>query len=213
LILRPKVLLLDEPLGALDKKLREEMQIELRLLQRQVGITFVFVTHDQEEALSMSDRIAVMHKGKVVQVAGPKELYESPSSVLVASFIGNINLIDATVKGMEDGLVVLESQGLGVVKVPVSDGSLSVGAKAVIAVRPEKLEVFSHKPTGGSFVEAKMGPAAYLGDRSHYQVVLPGRAQPLSVAAQNYSRTEERFEAGQSVYVTWAPEALLVFKA
>jgi spermidine/putrescine ABC transporter ATP-binding subunit len=211
LILRPKVLLLDEPLGALDKKLREDMQIELRQLQRQVGITFVFVTHDQEEALSMSDRIAVMHKGKVAQIASPKDLYESPNSILVASFIGNINLIDATVKNVSGGTATLDSQGLGTVAAAAN--GLGAGAKAVIAVRPEKLEVFSHKPASGAFVPAKMGPAAYLGDRSHYQVVLPGRAAPISVAAQNYSRTEERFEAGQDVFLTWTPESLLVFPA
>jgi spermidine/putrescine transport system ATP-binding protein/putrescine transport system ATP-binding protein len=211
LILRPKVLLLDEPLGALDKKLREEMQIELRQLQRQVGITFVFVTHDQEEALSMSDRIAVMHKGKVAQIAGPKDLYESPNSVLVASFIGNINLIDATVKNVSGGMATLDAQGLGTVAAPANGAA--AGAKVTVAVRPEKLEVFSSKPASGAFVQAKMGPAAYLGDRSHYQVMIEGRKTPISVAAQNYSRTEERFEAGQTVFLTWAPESLLVYPA
>jgi spermidine/putrescine transport system ATP-binding protein/putrescine transport system ATP-binding protein len=211
LILRPKVLLLDEPLGALDKKLREEMQIELRQLQRQVGITFVFVTHDQEEALSMSDRIAVMHKGKVAQIAAPKDLYESPNSVLVASFIGNINLIDAKVKAVSGGVATLDSVGLGTVTAPAN--GLAAGANAVIAVRPEKLEVLSAKPTSGAFIAAKMGPAAYLGDRSHYHVVVQGRSAPISVAAQNYSRTEERFEPGQAVFLTWSPEALIVFPA
>jgi spermidine/putrescine transport system ATP-binding protein/putrescine transport system ATP-binding protein len=213
LILRPKVLLLDEPLGALDKKLREEMQIELRQLKRQVGITFVFVTHDQEEALSMSDRIAVMHKGKVAQIASPKDLYESPNSVLVASFIGNINLLDARVTAVEGGRLKLEAQGLGAVSAAAPAGGPAAGAKAVIAVRPEKLEIFAAKPASGDWVEAKMGPAAYLGDRSNYQVMLPGRAHPVSVAAQNYSRTEERFEAGQSVYLTWSPDSLLVYPA
>jgi spermidine/putrescine transport system ATP-binding protein/putrescine transport system ATP-binding protein len=213
LVLRPKVLLLDEPLGALDKKLREEMQIELRQLQRQVGITFVFVTHDQEEALSMSDRIAVMHKGKVAQIAAPKDLYESPNSVLVASFIGNINLIDATVSSADGGRMTLESQGLGTVTVAAAGGVPAKGKKAVIAIRPEKLEIFAARPSSGPCVEAKLGPAAYLGDRSHYQVVLPGRKAPISVAAQNYSRTEERFDPGQTVYLTWAPESLLIYPA
>jgi spermidine/putrescine transport system ATP-binding protein/putrescine transport system ATP-binding protein len=212
LILRPKVLLLDEPLGALDKKLREEMQIELRQLQRQVGITFIFVTHDQEEALSMSDRIAVMHKGKVAQIAAPKELYESPNSVLVASFIGNINLLAAKVRGMDGALLVLDAQGLGEVRAAPPAGGMSPGAPATVAVRPEKLEVLAAKPAQGPFVEATMGPAAYLGDRSHYHVMLPGRAVPVSVAAQNYSRTDDRFDPGQKVYLSWSPEALIVFK-
>ena len=211
LILRPKVLLLDEPLGALDKKLREEMQIELRQLQKQVGITFVFVTHDQEEALSMSDRIAVMHKGKVAQIASPKDLYESPNSVLVASFIGNINLIDATVKSASGGTAILDTAGLGTVTAPAN--GVAAGTKVTIAVRPEKLEVFSAKPATGMSIAAKMGPAAYLGDRSHYQVYLAGRKTPVSVAAQNYSRTEERFEAGQDVFLAWTQESLLVYPA
>lgn len=211
LILRPKVLLLDEPLGALDKKLREEMQIELRQLQKQVGITFVFVTHDQEEALSMSDRIAVMHKGKVAQIASPKDLYETPNSVLVASFIGNINLIDATVKNVSGGMATMDAQGFGTIAAPAN--GVVAGAKVTIAVRPEKLEVHSAKPATGPFVKATMGPAAYLGDRSHYQVMIPGRAAPMSVAAQNYSRTEERFESGQAVYLNWTPESLLVYPA
>jgi spermidine/putrescine transport system ATP-binding protein/putrescine transport system ATP-binding protein len=187
------------------------MQIELRQLQKQVGITFVFVTHDQEEALSMSDRIAVMHKGKVAQIAGPKDLYESPNSVLVASFIGNINLIDATVKSVSGGVATLDAPGFGTVTAPAN--GVAAGAKAIIAVRPEKLEVYSARPANGPVVQAKMGPAAYLGDRSHYHVMVSGRSAPISVAAQNYSRTEERFEAGQTVYLTWTPESLLVYPA
>jgi spermidine/putrescine transport system ATP-binding protein/putrescine transport system ATP-binding protein len=145
LIKRPKVLLLDEPLGALDKKLREEMQIELRQLQKEVGITFVFVTHDQEEALSMSDRIAVMGKGVVLQIAGPKDLYEAPNSVEVASFIGNINLIEATVRAINGDEVTLEGPGFGQFKAPATDG-LKVGQKITAAVRPEKLSLTGSKP-------------------------------------------------------------------
>ncbi|HAH09030.1 MAG TPA: Fe3+/spermidine/putrescine ABC transporter ATP-binding protein, partial [Alphaproteobacteria bacterium] len=211
LILQPKVLLLDEPLGALDKKLRDEMQIELRLLQRRVGITFVFVTHDQEEALSLSDRIAVMHKGKVAQIASPKELYESPNSILVASFIGNINLIAGRVRAQSGEDVTVEAEGLGTVVVTSPGKTCSAGSEVTLAVRPEKLEVYSSRPVSGPVAEGRMGPAAYLGDRSNYQVMLNNRTTPLAVSAQNYSRTEERFEAGQAVFVTWAPDALLLF--
>jgi spermidine/putrescine transport system ATP-binding protein/putrescine transport system ATP-binding protein len=212
LILRPKVLLLDEPLGALDKKLREEMQVELRALQRRVGITFVFVTHDQEEALSMSDRIAVMSKGKVVQIASPKELYESPFSIEVASFIGSINLIAATVKAAEGQRLTLEAQGLGTVQAHARSGdAFAAGAQVMIAIRPEKLEISGSKPASGPNAAGTMGVFSYLGDRSHYQITLKGRAEPLAVAAQNYSRTDERFEPGQTVYVSWSPDALIVF--
>jgi ABC-type Fe3+/spermidine/putrescine transport system ATPase subunit len=105
----------------------------------------------------------------------------------------------------------LDAQGLGTVAAPANGAA--AGAKVTVAVRPEKLEVFSSKPASGAFVQAKMGPAAYLGDRSHYQVMIEGRKTPISVAAQNYSRTEERFEAGQTVFLTWAPESLLVYPA
>ncbi|MDC0343759.1 ABC transporter ATP-binding protein, partial [bacterium] len=119
LILKPKVLLLDEPLGALDKQLREQMQLELRALQRQVGITFVFVTHDQEEALTLSDRIAVMSGGQVLQVDTPSGLYETPKNREVASFIGNMNFFRGTVRRNGAAMGAVETEGLGVIPVPL----------------------------------------------------------------------------------------------
>ena len=211
LIKRPKVLLLDEPLGALDKKLREEMQIELRALQKSVGITFVFVTHDQEEALSMSDRIAVMGKGIVLQIAAPKELYEAPSSVEVASFIGNINLIPATVKAA-GGETTLESPGFGQFKAPTLDG-IKAGDKITAAIRPEKLSLTASKP-GGAFVEGSIKASAYLGDRSQYHVFVKGRETPLYVAAQNVDRgLSAGFDASKPVYVGWDPASLILLKS
>jgi spermidine/putrescine transport system ATP-binding protein/putrescine transport system ATP-binding protein len=133
LIRRPKVLLLDEPLGALDKKLREEMQIELRQLQRTVGITFVFVTHDQEEALTMADRVAVMGKGKLVQVDTPSALYESPANIEAAEFIGNINLLSGTVETAGQNILIDAGQA-GRLNVPVGQSPVHPGDKVALAV-------------------------------------------------------------------------------
>jgi ABC-type Fe3+/spermidine/putrescine transport system ATPase subunit len=211
LVKRPKVLLLDEPLGALDKKLREEMQIELRQLQKTVGITFVFVTHDQEEALSMSDRVAVMFKGKVLQIAGPKDLYERPGNVEVASFIGTINLFDATVKAM-NGEATLQSAGLGEFRAP-SIEALKVGDKITAAIRPEKLNLTGAKPGSGAFVEGRIQAAAYLGDRSHYQVHIKGREAPIAVAAQNVDgAAASGFDPAKPVYVTWDAKSVILLR-
>ena len=212
LVKRPKVLLLDEPLGALDKKLREEMQIELRQLQKSVGITFVFVTHDQEEALSMSDRIAVMVKGKVLQIAPPQELYEAPGNVEVASFIGSINLIDVTVKSVSAGEAVLDGAGFGQLRARAID-DLKAGEKLVAAVRPEKLTLVSSRPGSGSFVEGTVKASAYLGDRSHYHVFVKGRTTPIYVAAQNAERAMTAgVDTAKSVCVTWDWQSLILLR-
>ncbi len=213
LVKRPKVLLLDEPLGALDKKLREEMQIELRQLQKQVGITFVFVTHDQEEALSMSDRIAVMSRGDVLQIAGPKELYEAPNCVEVATFIGSINLINATVKSVSSSEAMLEGPGFGSFTAQTIEG-IKAGDKIFAAVRPEKLSLTISKPSSGAYVEGMIKASAYLGDRSHHQVFIKGREEPVAVAAQNEERAMSAgFDASKPVYVTWNPKSLILLKS
>jgi len=213
LVKRPKVLLLDEPLGALDKKLREEMQIELRQLQKAVGITFVFVTHDQEEALSMSDRIAVMSHGKVLQIAGPQQLYEAPNCIEVATFIGNINLIDATIKATDGGDVVLDAAGFGQMRAPAVDG-IKPGDKIVAAIRPEKLSLTGQRPASGAFVEGSIKASAYLGDRSQYHVFVRGRSTPLYVAAQNVERAMGAgFDVAKPVYVTWDAKSLILLKS
>src|SRR5215207_5275618 len=133
LVCRPKVLLLDEPLGALDKKLREEMQIELRQLQRTVGITFVFVTHDQEEALALSDRIAVMSAGRALQVDSPNRLYEEPNSRQVAEFIGSMNFIDGAVKSSQHGFAFIDAGAHRTLKVPVGERDFVQGATVTVA--------------------------------------------------------------------------------
>jgi spermidine/putrescine ABC transporter ATP-binding subunit len=211
LVKRPKVLLLDEPLGALDKKLREEMQIELRQLQKSVGITFVFVTHDQEEALSMSDRIAVMGKGKIIQIAPPRELYEKPVNVEVATFIGSINLIEATVKAIAGSDVTLEAAAIGTLKAnAIAD--IKAGDKVMIAIRPENLHLSGAKPGSQPFVEGSIKASAYLGDRSQYHVHVKGRATPLYVAAQN-ADTNSEIDITRPVYVSWNTGAMILLRS
>ncbi len=213
LIKRPKVLLLDEPLGALDRKLREEMQLELRTLQRSVGITFVFVTHDQEEALTMSDRVAVMSHGRPVQVATPRDLYERPASVEVAGFIGKMNFLPCRrVNGAADAGEV-EADGLG--RVAVVNGAAGNGsAPLVVAVRPEKLSLHAEEPSAGHKAPCRMQNTAYLGDRSHYFVSVNGLSRPLAVSAQNADAdAAKRLADGADLWLSWAPDALLALPA
>ncbi len=137
----PSALLLDEPLGALDLKLRQAMQIELKRIQREVGITFIYVTHDQEEALTMSDRIAVMNEGRVEQIGPPEEIYHSPRTVFVANFIGQANLLAARVVGVMDGRAVVTVCGDHRLEIPVDGWTPAVGGLATVMVRPERMRV------------------------------------------------------------------------
>ena len=211
LVKRPKVLLLDEPLGALDKRLREQMQIELRQLQREVGITFVFVTHDQEEALSMSDRIAVMEKGRVLQVAPPKTLYEAPSSRAVASFIGTMNLFEGRVVAASSGLVTVETRGLGRIDAPRPDGASTVtGRDTLVAIRPESLSLSRAVPNGPSR-SCRLISTAYLGDRNQFQVALEGVGEPVAVASPNAGAAEGGpFAAGEMLHLSWRRERIVL---
>jgi len=212
LIKRPKVLLLDEPLGALDKKLREHMQIELRSLQRQVGITFVFVTHDQEEALTMSDRIAVMSQGRAVEVNSPSRLYESPRTRFVADFIGTMNFFPGSVRHVEDGAVTVDTEGLGEVRALPQEAGAEPGSEVVVAIRPEKLSLSTEKPDEACNVaQGRMGAFAYLGDRSHFLVHLPGREEPVSVALQNLMRSlTPLHEPDQPIWITWPEDSVVL---
>ncbi len=212
LIKRPKVLLLDDPLGALDKKLRADMQLELRALQESVGITFIFVTHDQEEAMTLSDRIAVMSEGKVLQIASPKELYKRPVNVEVADFIGQMNFIDASVSRVRAGEAELETAGLGRIAVPCADASfVREGEAIVVAVRPERLALSGNRGGGREGVRGTMRAATYLGDRSHYYVDLPGREEPLVVAATDAGPADRgSLERGSPVRVSWSEDALVL---
>jgi spermidine/putrescine ABC transporter ATP-binding subunit len=214
LVKRPKVLLLDEPLGALDKKLREQMQLELRDLQKSVGITFVFVTHDQEEALTMSDRIAVMAKGQVLQVSSPTGLYERPRSRFVANFIGNMNFFDGQVRHLANGSAIVDAGPLGAVEAATDGEAPGVGDAVLVAIRPEKLKLHFEAPTErANIVEGRMGPAAYLGDRSHFHVLIPGRDLPVAVAVQNMDGTGAGLAAvDQAVWLSFSSESVVLLE-
>lgn len=214
LILKPKVLLLDEPLGALDKQLREQMQLELRALQRQVGITFVFVTHDQEEALTLSDRIAVMQGGQVLQVDTPASLYEAPKSRPVASFIGNMNFFRGTLRRNGAAMGEVDTEGLG--RIPVSTNALHQpdGASVQVALRPEKFSLSEVKPTAGMSVQGTVSNTAYLGERSHHYVNIQGKEDPIAVSAPNLSRGGvATLNPDAPVWLSWSPEAVVILEA
>jgi spermidine/putrescine ABC transporter ATP-binding subunit len=214
LVCRPKVLLLDEPLGALDKKLREEMQIELRALQRSVGITFVFVTHDQEEALTLSDRIAVMSKGRALQIDNSTRLYEAPNCRAVADFIGSMNFFDGAVTRIENGHALVDVGSAEDLRVPVGEAQVGPGAPVTVAVRPEKVHLEWTSPAGAGAVSAIAGHVsaeAYFGDRSHYFVEVPGLDRRIAVALQNAQRSLDNTEArGRQVWLTWATDSAVL---
>jgi spermidine/putrescine transport system ATP-binding protein/putrescine transport system ATP-binding protein len=204
LVRRPKVLLLDEPLGALDRRLREAMQLELRALQKSVGITFVFVTHDQEEALSMSDRIAVMSAGRMLQVAAPRTLYESPNCREVADFIGQMNFFAATVRRRDAEMAEIDGGAMGALRLATRE---PVGTELLLALRPENIAVSRH-PVANA-VQGVVSAVAYLGERSHYAIAVPGLQQPLAVTAQNTPRAGAP-APGDAVHLSWPADAVVI---
>src|SRR5690606_32625512 len=170
------VLLLDEPLSALDKKLREQMQVELRQLQRAVGITFILVTHDQEEALIMSDRVAVMFDGQIAQLDTPEMLYRRPVGRRVASFIGVMNFFEARVQGEANGAISLDIAGLGAVEIPreQAPGGVNRGAGSV-GIRPEMMTIlFEESDRAEREVAGEVADTQYYGDMTYYSIRLPG---------------------------------------
>ena len=202
LVNQPKVLLLDEPLGALDLKLRQEMQLELKKLQRDVGISFVFVTHDQEEALTMADRIAVMHEGQLLQVASPEELYERPANKFVADFIGRTNLLEGTVSG--ENTVVLENGA----SVHVSCG-LPAGTHVAISLRPERarIERRSGSSEQRSGLDGVIDTITYLGNARVYGVKLDW--MNIEIREENRPGVDLH-EPGDTITVIWNPDAISV---
>jgi spermidine/putrescine ABC transporter ATP-binding subunit len=215
LIKKPKVLLLDEPMGALDKKLREQMQLELRQLQKSVGITFVFVTHDQEEALTMSDRIAVISAGKVLEVGSPDDLYERPRTRFVADFLGTMNFFDGEIRALEANSYVVETKELGQLVVERGVELFDVGEKASIALRPENLQIMGPADTAAlaGQVRGEMINTAYLGDRAHIYVKLACSDQPLLVAMQNLDGAASTATHGdRRITVGWSKSAVLLLK-
>ena len=215
LIKRPKVLLLDEPLGALDKQLREQMQLELRDLQRSVGITFVFVTHDQEEALTMSDRIAVMSKGRYLQIDTPNRLYEAPKSREVAAFIGNMNFFDAKVSATNGKSATVDAGALGEITADMGEESFLKGDNVLVAIRPEKFSLEDKKPEGSDHAVAGMlDTAAYLGERSHFYVRIEGLEQPVAVSAQNIRRLMNGIgDQRRPVWLCWPSDSVILLGA
>jgi spermidine/putrescine ABC transporter ATP-binding subunit len=212
LVCRPKVLLLDEPLGALDKKLREEMQIELRQIQRSVGVTFVFVTHDQEEALALSDRIAVMSRGKALQIESATRLYEAPNCREVAEFIGSMNFFQGTLRDAGAGRAVVDAGPLGSLNAVLDGAPPPLGAAVSIAVRPEKLRLAWERPaSAGNAVAGRVDAQAYFGDRSHFYIAVQGSDRPIAVAHQNVDRNLNDVETiGRPVWLTWPAEAAVL---
>ncbi len=214
LIKRPKVLLLDEPLGALDKKLREDMQLELRALQESLGITFIFVTHDQEEAMTLSDRIAVMANGKVLQTDTPEQLYEAPSSREVGAFIGTMNFLRGRVAALEPEAVVVEAGAAGTFRVAGVGQGRAVGDPILVGIRPEKLSVsVARPPEGTNAIRGRFAAMSYLGDRSHYFVEVDGLDQRISVASQNdlqHLVAVGQLDYGAEIWLTWAPAGAVI---
>ena len=225
LVNEPNVLLLDEPLGALDLKLRRRLQVELKRIQTEVGITFVYVTHDQEEALTMSDRIAVMHAGRVEQLGTPEELYERPTSRFVADFIGTTNLLHGEVAGAASGWTDVRLDSGEMCR--IGSGARSIGDVIDVSLRPESIRLCSaastandaatdvngdgaasgsEPPTGGWAIHGTIEQAAYLGATVQYQVRSRG-GLALTVLSP---RTEARRSVGDPVVVSWLPDEALV---
>jgi len=206
LVNRPRALLLDEPLGALDLKLRQAMQVELKRIQREVGITFVYVTHDQGEALTMSDRIAVMNEGVIEQLGSPKDIYEHPATRFVAGFIGTSNLLtgkvstisgtDAVVRVSADEQIIVPTRGLG-----VHQGDL-----LEITVRPEKIELSSARPGGdGCALRGTVTEVVYLGTSTNFSVSTTTGAD-MVIFRQNSAATGDVAGRGEEIWLSWKPE-------
>ena len=212
LIKRPKVLLLDEPLAALDKKLREHTQFELMNIQEDLGITFVVVTHDQEEAMTLSDRVAVMDKGRFLQVGDPKEVYEYPSTRFVADFIGTINTFEGEVSRVGDETISLSCEETGVDLRALGTHELETGQAACIAVRPEKIYISKNEPENDDDTKMRgvVLDLGYLGSRSLYRIQLPS-GKIVQVSAQNRRRSATRaLQWDDEVWVSWRPRSAVV---
>jgi len=212
LIKRPKVLLLDEPLAALDRKLREHTQFELMAIQDRLGITFIVVTHDQEEAMTLSSRIAVMEQGRFEQVGAPKEVYEYPCNRFVADFIGTINTFDARVVGCGGGELEVESAEAGSRLLAQSDKALAPGDSITIALRPEKIFISQDRPGSGddTCLHGVVEDLGYFGNLSLYKIRLK-TGKIVQVSAQNRRRSAERFlEWNDEVWISWQRQSAVV---
>jgi spermidine/putrescine transport system ATP-binding protein len=214
LVKTPDVLLLDEPLGALDLKLRKEMQLELKALQKQLGITFIYVTHDQEEALAMSDRIAVMSNGRVQQIGTPVEVYERPVNKFVADFIGESNFLEGSLKSIsgKEARVFVPCLNAEMVGVPISE-ELVNGDEVIVCIRPEKIRIVEEDVPNQNTFRGKVTNTVYIGSDTHVFVNVD--AIKLKIWEQNYiSRLNSKplYDVGQEVRLLLVPENTLVLK-
>ena len=213
LVNRPKVLLLDEPLGALDLKLRKQMQLELKRIQAEVGITFIYVTHDQEEAMTMSDRIAVMRHGRIEQVGPPEDVYEHPATEFVAGFLGASNLLDGEVKERRGGVATIRLATGGTVRVPEDRMPADLDSVVKVGVRPEKISILPEgeaPPPDRNRVPGLLRMATYIGVSHQYKVEGPA-GQELTVYVQNLGATPPP-RPGERVQLVWKPEHTFVVR-
>jgi spermidine/putrescine transport system ATP-binding protein len=211
LVNRPKVLLLDEPLGALDLKLRKQMQLELKTIQQEVGITFIYVTHDQEEAMTMSNRLAVMRHGRIEQLGAPEDVYEHPATEFVAGFLGASNLLDGEIASLNGAARVRLSSGETVLAGDPSIGA-NVGSSVKVGVRPEKISIVPEADgdvSGRNHVVGTVRMATYIGVNYQYKVDGPG-GRELTVFVQNQGATGSQPTVGQRVRLEWLPEHTFV---
>ncbi|HWV85331.1 MAG TPA: ABC transporter ATP-binding protein, partial [Capillimicrobium sp.] len=208
LVNKPRVLLLDEPLGALDLKLRKQLQLELSRIQREVGITFVHVTHDQEEAMSMADTIAVMNHGRIEQLGSPAELYDRPATAFVAQFLGACNLLEGDVVGRASDLVELQTPEGARVRIPADRVNGAEAAGVSIGVRPEKLRLAPAGSAGAdvNVLRGTITDASFLGIITQYVVRTPAGQELLAVAQNDGGQDLATFGAGREVDVTWSPD-------
>lgn len=207
----PKLLLLDEPLGALDKKLRQETQFELMDIQEKTGTTFVIVTHDQEEAMTVASRVAVMDHGKLVQVATPDRIYETPNSTYVADFIGDVNIIEGAATPEGDNRYSIHwSDGTAPI-IGTSNDTLEIGTKVYFAIRPEKVAISAEKPTDrANAVPGKVHDIAYLGNISTYHVQLPNGHIVKAQTANTHRIARRNFTWDDPVWLSWTDTAGVV---
>lgn len=208
LVNRPKILLLDEPLAALDAKLKEQMQLELITLQKEVGITFIYVTHDQQEALALAHRVAVMNNGRIEQLDEPSKIYGFPRNRFVADFIGTCNLMEASVSAVDGAGATLALAGIGSVR-QHQEGGVSVGARGVLALRPEKIAIARNPPAEGEWNHfgGKVFDFLYFGDVTLYVVEMENGQRIEAMLPNSASGRAKFFDAGDAVTVSWRPDA------
>ena len=201
----PAALLLDEPLGALDLKLRQAMQIELKRIQREVGITFIYVTHDQEEALTMSDRIAVMNEGRVEQIGSPTDIYHSPKSVFVANFIGVANLLPGVMGQVNGSHATITVAGNRPIYVPSGEWRFKPGTPATVMIRPERLRLANQEPMGETGIQVKVRHAVFQGPVIRCSLnALDGTEIVAHVGPED---SVTGLEPGQTLWASWDPDA------